>query len=80
MIQVVQQQAAWSTASFGDAADTSPVELSVLGQHLDSCKRAHGRWLAMQCVADRMNGFIAARVVTTLVVAALWIGLIAMWS
>ena len=70
----------WSTASFGDAADTSPLELSVLGDHLDSCKRSHGRWFALQCAAERMNGFVAARFVTTLTVATLLIGLISMWS
>ncbi|HET7525034.1 MAG TPA: hypothetical protein VFK10_03750 [Burkholderiaceae bacterium] len=70
----------WSTASFGDAAETSPLELSVLGDHLDSCKRSHGRWFALQCAAERMNGFVAARFVTTLTVATLLIGLISMWS
>ena len=64
----------WSTASFGDTADTSPMELSALGEHLDLCKESHGRWFALQCAAERVNGFLAARVVTTLVVAALLIG------
>jgi hypothetical protein len=64
----------WSTASFGDTADTSPMELSALGEHLDLCKESQGRWFAVQCAAERVNGFLAARVVTTLVVAALVIG------
>jgi hypothetical protein len=33
----------WSTASFGDTADTSPMELSALGEHLDLCKESQGR-------------------------------------
>lgn len=68
----------WSTASFGDTANTSPMELSALGDHLDLCKESHGRWFALQCAAERVNGFLAARVVTTLVVAALLIGVTAM--
>lgn len=65
----------WSTASFGDAADTSPMELSALGEHLDLCKAKHGRLLALHCVAQRLHGFVAARFVTTLVVVvALLIG------
>ena len=64
----------WTTASFGGAADTSPMELSALGEHLDRCKGAHGRLFALRCFAERMNGFVSARFVTTLVVATLLIG------
>lgn len=64
----------WSTASFGDTADTSPMELSALGEHLDSCKASHGRLFALQCMAERLNSFMASRLVTTLVVAGLLIG------
>jgi len=63
----------WSTASFGEAADTSPMELSALGEHLSSCKGSHGRLFALQCVAETLNGFIATRFVTTLVVATVLI-------
>jgi len=64
----------WSTASFGDSTDTSPMELSALGEHLDVCKGTNSRWFALQCVGEAMNGFIATRFVTTLVVATLLIG------
>lgn len=58
----------WSTASFGDVADTSPIELSALCEHLNQCKAPHGRLFALQCAAQSMEGFVAARFVTTLVV------------
>ncbi len=61
----------WSTASFGDAADTSPAELSVLGEHLDHCRRWSGRLFTLQCRAQWLHAFVAGRIVTTLVVAAL---------
>jgi hypothetical protein len=79
MTQLVDAGPPWSTASFGDAAATSPMELSVLGEHLDSCKQSHGRLFTLQCLAERMNGFIAARFVTTLAAAALLMSMISMW-
>jgi len=45
-----------------------------LGEHLDLCKGANGRWFTLQCVGEALNGFISARFVTTLVVATLLIG------
>lgn len=69
----------WSTASYGDAPDTSPMELSALGEHLRACTRPHSRWFALQCVAEHANGFVAARIVTTLAAAALLIGLATLW-
>lgn len=65
----------WSTASFGDTVDTTPMELSALGEHLDRCKGSRGRFFSLGCVAETMNGLIAPRFVTTLVVAALLIGI-----
>ena len=50
------------------------MELSELGEHLDHCKGAHGRLFTLRCVAETLNGFLASRLVTTLVVAALLIG------
>ena len=60
----------WSTASFGHAADTSPLELSALGDHLDRCQGQRGRWFALHCLAEATHGAIAARCVTTLAVIA----------
>ncbi len=64
----------WSTASYGDTADTSPMELSALGAHTSTCKMLKGRMFAARCAAEAMHGFVAGRMVTTLVVAALLIG------
>ena len=68
----------WTTSSFGGAADTSPMELSALGEHLGHCKGLQGRLFALRCAVETMNGFVSARFVTTLVVVALLIG--AGWS
>ena len=64
----------WSTSSFGDTTDTSPMELSALGEHLDLCKGSRGRLFTLRCIAETLNAFVAPRFVTTLVVAALLIG------
>jgi hypothetical protein len=64
----------WSTASYGDKAETSPMELSALGEHLHVCKNSHGRMVALHCAAQSMHGFLAARFMTTLVVFAVLIG------
>lgn len=64
-------QPRWSTASFGDSAKTSPMELAALGAHLTLCKEPHGRLIAMQCVAYALHAFVAPRFITTLVVMTL---------
>lgn len=58
----------WSTASFAAAADTLPMELSTLGDHLVRCRGSRGRLFALRCAADTTHGFVAARFVTSLVV------------
>lgn len=50
------------------------MDLSALGEHLNQCKGSYGRLFALQCAAQSMEGFVAARFVTTLAVVALSIG------
>jgi hypothetical protein len=64
----------WSTSSFGQTADTSPMELSALGEHLNRCQNSRGRLFALSCVAETMNSFVAGRFVTTVVVVSLMMG------
>ena len=67
----------WSTASIADAAETSPMELSALGEHVSLCNGSRGRWFAMQCAADAVHAFVAPRLITTLFIAGTLIGLAA---
>ncbi|HET9977256.1 MAG TPA: hypothetical protein VFQ20_07465 [Burkholderiaceae bacterium] len=64
----------WSTSSFDPDAPDSTQELTSLGEHLDHCKGSHGRLFTLQCVAETLDRFLSARLVTTLVVAALLMG------
>lgn len=67
----------WSTASFAETGNASH-ELSTLCAHLDLCKVTNRRVFAVRCAAERANGFMAARFVSTLVVLAGLIGLTAL--
>jgi hypothetical protein len=60
----------WSTSSFGESVSTSPMELSALGAHLALCRELSGHLFSLQCLGETMHGFVAPRLVTTLVVAA----------
>jgi len=63
----------WSTASYGDKAETSALELSVLGDHLALCRGSHAHMFALHCAARAMHGFVATRFVTTVLLVALLI-------
>lgn len=60
----------WTTASVGAHADTSPLELSALGEHLGRCQTGRGPLFSLRCAADATHGLVATRFVTTLVVLA----------
>jgi len=60
----------WSTASFGEAADTTPMELAALGEHLAQCSARNGRLATLQCWAERLREFVSGRLITTLALLA----------
>jgi hypothetical protein len=64
----------WSTASYGDAAASQPMELAALGEHLSLCQGTHPRWSTLHHLGGSLHRFAASRFVTTLAVAALLIG------
>lgn len=59
----------WSTSAFGGQADTSPMELAALEDHLALCQKGSSRLSALRFAAEAMNGFVSARFVTTLLLA-----------
>lgn len=64
-----------STASNGFAADTSPGDLSELGDHLGSCQNSHRHLLTLRCAATSVRGFVATRLVTTAMVGVAFLGM-----
>lgn len=65
----------WVTAAFPETAETTPMELSALGAHVDRCNGSRGRMFALRCAADTLVGFLAPRFVTTAVIVALVLGI-----
>ncbi|WP_296494718.1 hypothetical protein [Rhodoferax sp.] len=64
----------WCTASRSDASKSSGTDLLVLGEHLSACPQVHRHVMALHGVATAIDGFVATRFVTTLVVVALLFG------
>ncbi|MCW2311648.1 hypothetical protein [Rhodoferax antarcticus] len=64
-----------STASNGFAADTLPGDLCELGDHLGTCQNSHRHLLTLRCAAVSARGFIATRLVTTVMVGVAFAGL-----
>ena len=56
----------WTTATISEFADTSPLELDQLRQHVSRCNGSRGRWFALRCSVDALHDFIAPRMITTL--------------
>ena len=68
----------WTTSSLGGTADTSPMELSALGDHLDDCRKTQGGWFFVRGFADNLHHYMASRFVTTLFVATVLLGAVAL--
>lgn len=66
----------WSTAADGEAVDTSPMELSALGEHLQICRSTRGRLMALSHAAETMHVFAATRLITTLVLVSVLIAVV----
>ena len=64
----------WATSAIDGTPDTSPMDLSALGAHVDRCNGSRGRMFGLRCAADSLSGFLAPRIVTTLVVVAIVFG------
>ena len=59
-------------------ADSDPMDLCALGLHLKVCKESTDRMFILHCLLHDVRGFLAARVVTSLVLAACLIGLMSL--
>jgi len=65
----------WATSAIdAEEADASQTDLSALGAHVDRCNGLRGPMFGLRCAADTLSGFLAPRIVTTLVAIAIIIG------
>jgi hypothetical protein len=72
---VSRRRPVWATSAFDGTADTSSLDLSTLRAHVDRCNGLRGPMFGLRCAADTLSGFLAPRIVTTLVAIAIVIGL-----
>ncbi|WP_296542659.1 hypothetical protein [Rhodoferax sp.] len=66
---------AWCTAAHNDSAKSTRADLLALGEHLNACPQLHRHLMTLHGATEVMNGFVATRFVSTLLVLALVIGL-----
>ncbi len=67
----------WCTAAHSDSAISAHADLAALGEHLNTCPQLHRHLLSLQGATELMNGFVATRFVSTLLVITLAVGLVA---
>jgi hypothetical protein len=67
----------WSTSSFAEAPDSSPMELSSLQDHVLVCQGLRGPWFSARCRLEALHGFVVCRLVTTVVAASALVGAVA---
>jgi hypothetical protein len=56
----------------GEAA--GPADLAPLGEHLQRCRGAAGRHFALRCGAETVQGFVAARLISSVLVVLALLG------
>lgn len=74
MAHLPSSQPSWDTASLGRPASASAHEHRALSAHLSDCGARRGGLHALQAGADQVRQVLAARVVTTVLVLALLVG------
>ena len=79
--KAVEEAPGWCTSSFGGPANTSPADLSELEAHLQRCDCSRDRLFNVRTAIEAIDQFIAARLVTTLVLgSALITGVVAAFT
>lgn len=64
----------WTTASAGCLTDPLRRDFSALHEHLANCQTTHRHLVTLRCAAQTLRGFLAARFVTTVVLAGVFLG------
>jgi hypothetical protein len=64
----------WRTSSFGHSSDTTPLELSELGEHLQQCQGGNRHLRTLHNSVQTLHGFVAPRFVSTLAALLLVLG------
>ncbi|MDD5030076.1 MAG: hypothetical protein PHH58_11340 [Rhodoferax sp.] len=76
MYQPIAPRHVWRTAAHSDTSAFFRADLAALGHHLNTCPQIHRHLLTLQHASVSLHGFVATRLVTTLVVVATLLGLV----
>jgi hypothetical protein len=74
MSKISSMTSCWDTASLGRPADVSPLERSALGEHLSQCGRQRGPLHSLRSGVGDLQGMLAGRVITSVLVLLLFMG------
>lgn len=75
-----QRPLAWATAAAGQRPAGARVAMYSLDEHVDACTRDGRPLVALLCMAERVNSFLAPRFVTTVTLATALVGAVALLS
>ena len=64
----------WDTSSLSAPADVSALECIALADHLVHCGLLSGQWPGLKTASDGLQGLLAGRFVTVVVLVALMAG------
>jgi len=66
----------WSTVAFGPSGAAVELERAALSDHLHQCWVPHQRVFALRCTAEALGSFAGARIVSSLMLFSLGLGLL----
>jgi len=68
------RSSSWETSSFGHPAEVSPHERAALSDHLSMCAALRGPLQILQSAAATVQGMLAGRVITSVLVVLMLAG------
>jgi hypothetical protein len=69
MTQKLSHHPSWETSSFGHPAEESSIERAALSNHLNMCAALRGPLQILHSAFDTVQGMLAGRVITSVLLA-----------
>ena len=74
MTKQISSSPSWETSSFGHPAEVSSLERAALSEHLSLCAALRGPLQVLQSAAMAVQGALAGRVITSVLVVLMLVG------
>lgn len=71
----MDQRPGWETSSYGHGTDTTPMQLTALGEHLTHCSRPDRTLDVLLAGGDALRCFVLGRLVTSVTLLGAVVGL-----